>query len=1215
MVSSQRSPVPVGVRKRLNFYRSRFFWQSDELKRKYRLFKWDIICRPKDQGGLGIENLEVKNICLLSKWLFKLSSEAEATWAQILRNKYPHAKILAQVTVRPSDSPFWKGLMRVKQLFFNKTRFIVGNGANTRFWEDTWLGDNPLALQYPTLYNIVQRREAYVATVLQSTLLNISFRRMLVGNRWEAWLHLVRHFMDVQLSQQPDQLYWKLTKNGVFSVKSMYLDVINSSVIPSSMYVWKVKVVFRATAFIRMWSLLTPTEARECLVTASTRWEMVARNIFNRKLIGARHYGKKASSPRDDVGHGTHCASTAAGAAVEGADYYGLRSAPSTRTRTRGASSSSAPPATTGPTPTHVANSAPWILTVAASTIDRAFQSRIVLGNGKVLKVRVAIAIAVLHCFVSLNLNATRHAMSGSRHKLLNQSLGGERYPLVFGAQAAARRATVAEASNCSPGSLRARKVDGKILVCVATDLTVSRRIKKLVAEDLITANFLAPFPDTPAVARSYTATSPATCDDDYHLERVLLLDRKAAQELCWSNALSFFLALHEGRSPPSEMPTSSPSFVSAEEEMRNWAELPPDAISTILQKLDHVDILMGAGQVCRSWRGAARDEPELWRRIDMLGHADLSPELNLHGMAQAAVRRSAGRCEAFWGDYTDDHDFLLYLADQAPSLKSLRLISRYNFDKVLKEMIVKFPLLEELELSLCSDVGESGVFGVVGKACPQLKRFRLNKDVFYDFEASDNDRDDEAMGIATMHELRSLQLFANRLTNKGLTAILHNCRHLESLDIRHCFNVCMDNTLRAKCDRISTLRLILPRLSDVRMRGQFVRRQTSDRGFPRIISSSSMDAQDDLSAIENQVCKLSDVRMRGQFVRRQTSDRIISSSSMDSRGDLSAIENQVRKLIDDLRSDSIEGQRSATSEIRLLAKHNMENRIVIADCGAINLLVGLLHSPDAKIQENAVTSLLNLSISDNNKIAIVNAYAIDPLIHVLETGNPEAKENSAATLSSLSVIKENKVRVGRSGAVKPLVDLLVSGTPQGKRDAAIALSYLSIIHENKGHIVQADAVKQLVKLMDPALGMIDKAVAVLANLAMIPEGRTAIGETRGIPALVEVVELGSPRGKENAAAALLQLCTNSSRYCSVVLKEGAVPPLVTLSQSGTLRARETVCHFLQQNLHLEENHLQNHFAKNMYLLQAQALLSYFRSQRHGSSLSVSKWLTGAAYL
>ncbi|XP_066330587.1 U-box domain-containing protein 4-like [Miscanthus floridulus] len=316
----------------------------------------------------------------------------------------------------------------------------------------------------------------------------------------------------------------------------------------------------------------------------------------------------------------------------------------------------------------------------------------------------------------------------------------------------------------------------------------------------------------------------------------------------------------------------------------------------------------------------------------------------------------------------------------------------------------------------------------------------------------------------------------------------------------------------------------------------------------------------------------------RGQFIRRQPSDRgfprIISSSTMDARSDLSAIENQVRKLIDDLKSDSIDVQRSAASDLRSLAKHNMENRIVIANCGAVNLLVSLLHSPDAKTQEHAVTALLNLSINDNNKIAIANADAVDPLIHVLETGNPEAKENSAATLFSLSVIEENKVKIGRSGAIKPLVDLLGNGTPRGKKDAATALFNLSILHENKARIVQADAVRHLVELMDPAAGMVDKAVAVLANLATIPEGRNAIGQARGIPALVEVVELGSARGKENAAAALLQLCTNSNRFCSIVLQEGAVPPLVALSQSGTPRARE----------------------------KAQALLSYFRSQRHGNS-------------
>jgi hypothetical protein len=57
-----------------------------------------------------------------------------------------------------------------------------------------------------------------------------------------------------------------------------------------------------------------------------------------------------------------------------------------------------------------------------------------------------------------------------------------------------------------------------------------------------------------------------------------------------------------------------------------------------------------------------------------------------------------------------------------------------------------------------------------------------------------------------------------------------------------------------------------------------------------------------------------------------------------------------------------------------------------------------------------------------------------------------------------------------------------------------------------------------------------EKVVAVLANLTTIGEGRLAITEAWGIKALVAVTERGTPRSKENAAAALLQLCINSSR-------------------------------------------------------------------------------------
>lgn len=107
--------IPKGVRKRLDFWRSRFFLQSDENKRKYILTKWNIICRPIEQGGLVIEVLELKNKCLLSKWIFKLLNE-EGVWQELQHNKYLNNKTLSKVEAKPTDSPFWKGLMRLRMI-------------------------------------------------------------------------------------------------------------------------------------------------------------------------------------------------------------------------------------------------------------------------------------------------------------------------------------------------------------------------------------------------------------------------------------------------------------------------------------------------------------------------------------------------------------------------------------------------------------------------------------------------------------------------------------------------------------------------------------------------------------------------------------------------------------------------------------------------------------------------------------------------------------------------------------------------------------------------------------------------------------------------------------------------------------------------------------------------------------------------------------------
>jgi len=102
------------------------------------------LCQPKDQGGLGIKNLDIQNQCLLSKWLFKLINE-DGLWQKLLKRKYIKDKPIGKVQKRPRDSHFWSGLMKVKDKFLNLASFQLNNGENIRFWEDKWLGNFTLS--------------------------------------------------------------------------------------------------------------------------------------------------------------------------------------------------------------------------------------------------------------------------------------------------------------------------------------------------------------------------------------------------------------------------------------------------------------------------------------------------------------------------------------------------------------------------------------------------------------------------------------------------------------------------------------------------------------------------------------------------------------------------------------------------------------------------------------------------------------------------------------------------------------------------------------------------------------------------------------------------------------------------------------------------------------------------------------------------------------
>lgn len=276
-----------------------------------------------------------------------------------------------------------------------------------------------------------------------------------------------------------------------------------------------------------------------------------------------------------------------------------------------------------------------------------------------------------------------------------------------------------------------------------------------------------------------------------------------------------------------------------------------------------------------------------------------------------------------------------------------------------------------------------------------------------------------------------------------------------------------------------------------------------------------------------------------------------------------------VRDLISQIESttESVESQRRAAMELRLLAKHSPENRLRIAEAGAIGPLVALMSHPDSQLQEQGVTAILNLSLCEENKGRIADAGAIRPLVRALRTGTSVARENAACALFRLAQLDDLRAAIGRSGAISPLVALLESGGIRGKKDAATALFQLLSSRENKVRAVEAGIVRPLLDLIaDSESGMVDKAAYVLHSVVEVAEGRVAAVEEDGVPVLVEMAEVGTPRQKEIAVRALYEVCSESAVYRKMVVHEGAIPALISLSQSGTNKAKKKVCATLTPN-------------------------------------------------
>lgn len=193
----------------------------------------------------------------------------------------------------------------------------------------------------------------------------------------------------------------------------------------------------------------------------------------------------------------------------------------------------------------------------------------------------------------------------------------------------------------------------------------------------------------------------------------------------------------------------------------------------------------------------------------------------------------------------------------------------------------------------------------------------------------------------------------------------------------------------------------------------------------------------------------------------------------------------------------------------------------------------------------------------------MILAAGIIPLLENMIVKS-NTNESATALYLNLTCLDEAKPIIGSSQAVPFLVRLLQAdcGT-QCKLDALHTLFNLSTHSPNVPRLLKTGIVDGLQALLMANDGpsnhtWAEKSIAVLINLASSQYGKKEIISTPGLVAeLAAILNMGEPIEQEQAVSCLLILCKGDEKCSQMVLQEGIIPSLVSLSASGTARGKE----------------------------------------------------------
>lgn len=180
-------------------------------------------------------------------WWWRLETE-KGLWQDIIKSKYMQDKGIIAVSHKYGDSPIWTDLLKDKNIYLRGRKISTRNGKKTLFWEDTWLGDKPICVAAPVIFDQCAEKGIIVHDFLRKEG-QLQFDRWLPPILFNKWLEIICEVYTYKYENCDDIITWKWCGKKQFTTKSVYDHLTKGDNEFHFQHIWKSKVPYEIKIF------------------------------------------------------------------------------------------------------------------------------------------------------------------------------------------------------------------------------------------------------------------------------------------------------------------------------------------------------------------------------------------------------------------------------------------------------------------------------------------------------------------------------------------------------------------------------------------------------------------------------------------------------------------------------------------------------------------------------------------------------------------------------------------------------------------------------------------------------------------------------------------------------------------------------------------------------------------------------------------------------